>query len=392
MRLYSQRDEENIRAERQVREWIRSGFFDKEQAKRLEAELEIDLRRTNKFLRLVLFAFGLVIVAATFVLAVIQFDLDEELPFALAALPTAGICFMGAQHLAGKQRFYRFGIEEALAVSAVIYFGLGVGAMVSMVDGTWWSESAAFAGLLGASAAAFVVYRRFGYVYAALGAMACLAASNFQIRQSVDMERVLVVGMLFAVVVIVRSKRLQHGDEFPGDEYGIILAAAYAGIYVATNIQLFNFDLPVPSPTAFSPTFYWSSYVLTWLLPAAGLYLGLRDKDRLLFDMSLASALATLITNKMYLGLTRQTWDPILLGVLLVSVAVLVRRWLATGANGQRNGFIADRILSSDKRSVSLVGSATVVLQPDIPVSTPQEQGFKPGGGRSGGAGASSSF
>ena len=180
MRLYSQRDEENIRAERQVREWIRSGFLDKEQATRLEAELEIDLRRTNKFLRLVLFAFGLVIVAATFVLAVIQFDLDEELPFALAALPTAGICFFGAQHLAGKQRFYRFGIEEALAVSAVIYFGLGVGAMVSMVDGTWWSESAAFAGLLGASAAAFVVYRRFGYVYAALGAMACLAARIFR--------------------------------------------------------------------------------------------------------------------------------------------------------------------------------------------------------------------
>ena len=193
------------------------------------------------------------------------------------------------------------------------------------------------------------------------------------------MERVLVVGMLFAVLVIVRSKRLQHGDEFPGDDYGIILAAAYAGIYVAINIQLFNFDLPVPSRTAFSPTFYWSSYVLTWLLPAAGLYLGLRDKDRLLFDVSLASALATLITNKMYLGLTRQTWDPILLGLLLVGVAVLVRRWLATGANGQRNGFIADRILSSDKRAVSLVGGATVVLQPDIPVSTPQEQGFKGG-------------
>ena len=62
--------------------------------------------------------------------------------------------------------------------------------------------------------------------------------------------------------------------------------------------------------------FYWFTYVVTWVLPLVGLRLGVREKDRALMDVSLVMALVTLLTNKPYLGWPRQTWDPIVLGVL----------------------------------------------------------------------------
>ena len=50
------------------------------------------------------------------------------------------------------------------------------------------------------------------------------------------------------------------------------------------------------------------------LLPAIGLFVAIREKNRPLLDVNIVLVLATLATNKPYLGTARQTWDPILLG------------------------------------------------------------------------------
>ena len=49
--------------------------------------------------------------------------------------------------------------------------------------------------------------------------------------------------------------------------------------------------------------------------------------------------MGTLASNKPYLGWSRQTWDPIVFGILLVAVAMSVRRWLLRGVDGHRRGF-----------------------------------------------------
>jgi uncharacterized membrane protein YgcG len=87
----------------------------------------------------------------------------------------------------------------------------------------------------------------------------------------------------------------------------------------------------------------------------------------------------------------RQTWDPILLGLFLIGTVVVLRRWLSSG---DRNGFTASRILISDKRGISALGTASAALHPipQMPAETPSTRDLEPGGGRSGGAGASGSF
>jgi uncharacterized membrane protein YgcG len=198
------------------------------------------------------------------------------------------------------------------------------------------------------------------------------------------MERGLVVAILLLIFVTARSGRLSYGDDFPGDDYGVIQATAAAGIYLASNLRLTDAQA--------TGTFYWFTYALSWLIPIVTLTMSLRSKDRPLLDVSLGMALATLVTNKPYLGLPRQPWDPILFGVFLIIIAITVRRWLSNAPAGRRHGFTSARVLTGDRRLLNVVGTASAVFQSDIPTnaSAPAKPEF--GGGRSGGAGASGSF
>jgi hypothetical protein len=103
--------------------------------------------------------------------------------------------------------------------------------------------------------------------------------------------------------------------------------------------------------------------------------------------------LVTIGTNKPYLGLPRQPWDPILFGILLMGSAILLRRWLSKGENGQRYGFTATRLLAGEQRILSVVATASAALhQPGISAPAESSSKLDPGGGRSGGAGSSGSF
>jgi uncharacterized membrane protein YgcG len=246
-------------------------------------------------------------------------------------------------------------------------------------------------GLLIGAGGGFGIYRRFGFVYAAVGSMACAAAIPFQLDLSATVRHVLAVAIFASVLVVVRSKRLQYQDEYPGDEYGLLQAAAWAGLYVALNLQL----TWTPWVTGL---FYWCTYVMTWVLPLVGLRLSIRDQDRALMDVSLVMALVTLLTNKPYLGWPRHTWDPILLGVLLMAIAIALRRWLSMGPGGERHGFTPARLLSQDSAVLTLLSAASAAFQPSAP-SSPRDPAPRPDpgapdfdGGRSGGGGAGGTF
>ena len=70
--------------------------------------------------------------------------------------------------------------------------------------------------------------------------------------------------------------------------------------------------------TEFSRPFYWATWVLIWCLPPVVLARGIRQKDRFVIAVGAIVAILTLVTNKPYLGWPRHTWDPMLLGVLLI--------------------------------------------------------------------------
>src|SRR5207247_2989522 len=84
------------------------------------------VRRTNTLLRLVLFLFTAIIIGASLLLLIDILHITEDRAMAMACPAAAAFCFGLAELLVAKFRVYRFGVEEALAIGAVVLVIAGV--------------------------------------------------------------------------------------------------------------------------------------------------------------------------------------------------------------------------------------------------------------------------
>ncbi|HEX6162994.1 MAG TPA: hypothetical protein VFZ31_06505 [Vicinamibacterales bacterium] len=382
--IYRRDDERKIRVRGLVTDWTASGLLQAEQRDRMLADLHVDYRRTNIYLRGALFVFGIVLLNAAVGLLALMLDLREAFGFLLMSA-AIGMFFL-AQWLIARYRFYRFGLEEASAVSAIVSFGMG--AAIFMRSG--FSSLRGFIALAGAS---FIVFNRYGYLYAGIAAVifAGIIPFNFGIFTGLvaDTPRRLMAIVIFVIIFgLARERRKDHDDEFPGDLYGALETTAWIGIYVLTNLKISEW-LSIPDGV---PVFYWATYAFTWILPAVGLLLAVIDRHRWLLDASILMAIVTLMTNKPYLGGVQKPWDPIVFGLVMIAIAVALKRWLSSGADGSRSGFIAERLLASERERLAIAGGATA-LGPGAPrphTHEPPPPTF--GGGHSGGGGAAGKF
>jgi hypothetical protein len=380
MNVYSRDDERAIRIQRLVRDWNKSGLVNDDQRDRMLGDLTVNLRRTNIFLRLTLMVFGLLIVAAAAGLTMVIIDPSSGVTTGIA-LVLGVICFAAAQSMVTKFRFYRFGVEEALAIAAVVFFVWFGALLFGNRFESWYAFGFATAGC-------YLLYARFGYLYAVIAAIGFAVFFIFGIQQSDTFRRLFSFILLLTVFFFARERRQDHDWDFPADSYAVIEAVAWGALYLVANLRI--------SPWLSQPDdvkqFYWATYGLIWLLPIAGLSFAIRDRHRLMLNVNIVLAIVTLMSNKPYLGAVSKPWDPILFGVMLIAVSLGLRRWLANGPNGSRSGFVAHRLLESEKAALSMAGAATVLAP-----GAPQPAAHEPpppefGGGRSGGAGVSGSF
>src|SRR5262245_19760613 len=203
MNCYAPIDEEKIRTQSCVREWTRSGFLDAGQSERISEGLRVDLRRTNPFLRAVLFVFTVLIAAASIALFATTFHINDNGPIALTCLVSSGICYALAEYLIRRFRLYRFGVEEALAVCAVLLFAIATIALTDrLIERNTFEQTVA--ALSAGGIGALAVYWRFGYLYAVIAFLSCLAALPFQFHLTLPVERGLVALILLGTLLIAR--------------------------------------------------------------------------------------------------------------------------------------------------------------------------------------------
>lgn len=385
MSAYRLDDERAIRVGRLVEDWTQSGLLTLEQREIITPQLAVDLRRTNKYLRATLFVFGGVILQSAFgLLAVMIGGLADKSTASVLCIAAGSLCFWLARHLVSQYHLYRFGVEEVAALSSVGLTAFGV-ALFFGGGGEWPLAVgvAVAAGMFGA------LFLHFGFVYAGVLGLVAAAALPFQFGSFEPIQRVGAVILLMALAAAARVTRTKHGDDYPGDALTIVEAAAWLGIYLLVNLVVSSGFSPLDRGS----TPFWITYAGIWILPAAGLWLSLRGRERPLLWVSLVMALATLLSNKEYLGSPRYEWDPIVFGVFLMAIAIVVRRWLAAGDGGMRHGYTASRLVASDKSRIGALAMVSAA-QVDVPVapSAPAADPGIGGGGRSGGAGAGGSF
>jgi hypothetical protein len=392
LRAYSASSEEALRARDLLKDWAGEGFLTQEQYQRMEQETVCDLRRTNIFLRMVLFFFTLIIVGAAVALFVRQSSMQ---PTGVLLLVFAVLSYAGAEFAVSQARLYRYGIEEALAVCSVGFLCLGM-------QFAFFENGSNSLVLATGVIASLWIWRRFGLLYAYLAAMIFIVFVPGHWTQSHAAQHLIVVAFYAAGLLTVAALRPRYRFTYLNNEYSIAEALLWLGIYLAINLQLSSVNLleqwqlwrGAVTIAEFSGPFYWATWVLTWCLPPAVLARGVLRKDRFVIAVGAVTAVLTFVTNKPYLGWPRHTWDPMLLGALLIGVALFIRRWLAKGPGGIRHGFTAQRLSGKDKTWMSAGATAIGLVTPGAITPTPQtdSSGVHFGGGDSGGAGASSDF
>lgn len=390
IRRYSDEDERRIRLQRRVGDWANAGLIDSAQRHDLDARLAVDLKRTNGWLRGVLGFFTIVVSFAVMGLVGRIVGVSSRDGWAVAQVVVGAAYLAAADLLAGPGRLYRYGVEEMLAASAVALFALGASSVVR--PSTSGADAETIAVLLVLAAGGCWLYARFGLVYAAAGAAVCAGLLPFRFGWGEIAERTGAAAIFAAIFVGVRILRLRHHDEFPGDDYGAIQLAPLAGAYLALNLRVAD-PINAAAVTRFPAWFYWSTYAATWLIPIAALAAAIRQKDRPLLTMGIVLLLGTLATNKPYLGMVHESWDPMILGALLMGGAIGLRRWLAAAPGGQRGGYIATPILARDRELLSALATASVLVPAGglrSATADPNAASFQ--GGRSGGGGGGDSY
>ena len=400
MRAYAASSEDALRTRTLLKDWAGEGFVTQAQYQRMEQETVCDFRRTNIFLRLVLFFFTLIIVGAAVALFFTVFlSRPGQEATGILLLIFAAICYAAAEVAVSQGRLYRYGIEEALGVCSVGFLCAGM-------QFAWFEGPSAapremeFLVFAVGAIASLWIWHRFGLFYAFLGAMILAVFVPGYWTASHAAQHVTVAafyaGGVMAIVAVRRRYRFAYLDE----AYSIAEALLWLGIYLAINLQLSSTELPgiwrgaAGSAGEYPRPFYWSTWVLTWCVPPVVLARGLLRKDRFVIAVGAVAAVLTLVTNKPYLGWERHTWDPMLLGALLFGAALMIRRWLGRGPGGVRHGFTAQRLSGRDKRWMNIGTMAFGLVAPQSTTPSPKAESpdVRFGGGDSGGGGASSDF
>ena len=399
MRIYTESGEETLRARKLLKQWAGDGDLGNEQCQRLEQDTVSDLRTTNIFLRLVLFFFTIIAVAAAVGLFFVMFlSRPSQQTTGIFLLIFAAVSYTATEVAVAHFRLYRHGIEEALAVCSVALLCAGVG--IGFFSDTSSHGIQLVVPAVGAIASLWIWYRfNLWYAFPAAMIFAIFLPGYWTLSHSAQL---VFIAMLYAAgLICIAPIRSRHRFDYLEDVYSLAEAFLWFGIYLVFNLKISEFSLLSHfwgSPTRFTPgpagPFYWTTWVLIWCLPPLILARGVRQKDRFIIAVGAITAVLTLVTNKPYLGWQRHTWDPILLGIALTGVALFLRRWLALGPGGVRHGFTAARLSGKDKHAMS-VGSAVLGLvapQSITPAPQPTNPDFHFGGGGSGGGGASGDF
>jgi hypothetical protein len=359
MRAYSASSEETLRARDLLNDWAGEGFLTAEQRQHMEQDTAGDLRRTNIFLRIVLFLFTLVVVGAAVGLFFTIFlpRSASETTIGSFLVAFAVVSYAAAEIAVSQFRFYRHGIEEALAACSVgflcagIFFAFVNSAMLSSHQrGTEFLVPA-----VGAIASLWI-WHRFGFAYASLAAMIFGCWLPVYWTPSHAAQHVLVAVLYSLGLIAVVAFRPRYRLTYLNTTYAIAEGLLWFGIYLAINLQLSSVSVArgwlgdlwpgssglggvgagASTSTEFSKPFYWATWVLIWCLPPIVMARGLRLKDRFVIAAGAVAACLTLVTNKPYLGWERHTWDAMLFGAVLIAVALLLRRWLARGPTSLR--------------------------------------------------------
>jgi hypothetical protein len=176
-----------------------------------------------------------------------------------------------------------------------------------------------------------------------------------------------------------------------------VIALAVIALYAA--LHLGSWDSGFVEALATTGTSRWRDSPLrpmaiagTALIPLAAIAFGLATRRRLFLDLGLALGIVSLATLRFYVHVA-PLWVVLTLGgAAALAAALAARRFLASGAGGERRGLTADPLFEDVAPQGELEAAAALAAAPGVRPTTHDDRTLTPGGGRFGGGGASGEY
>jgi hypothetical protein len=367
-----------------ARDWESAGLVDAPTAAKITAELGPPPARAAWPLRLVLFGFTTLCVAALVGLFVVN-DRDRT-AVGLFCLFAAAFAAAGAERLIRAYAFHRHGVEEALVAAAAVLLALGVERTLDA--GRAWSDREwIFPAALAAASA--LAYARYGYRLAAIGVAAGLGllVASFDVGE--NWTRVLLAALyagLLAALAFAPGLPRRERERLEIARFFLALSVPLA-LNVRLEYALRGYEWYGGREL---DAFGWLTFAAIFALPAAAFAWGVVSRSRALLWAGALDFLVAQCSVKPYFGLARNSWDPAALGAELIAAALLLKRWLDAGPGGRRGAY-SSREMGGSRAEGALgllagaaaAAPAAATRAPDVPRGE---------GGGFGGGGASGSF
>jgi hypothetical protein len=304
-------------------------------------------------------------------------------------------CVVATERLEVSPRLARRGAAGAAAFWGNLLFLAGLGLLLHQIPAIPGEDALRLFLLTSALTWAAACWRWGSPLFAGLS-----VASLFVLLAQVPFGRVLwiVVGVVLAGFA---ARRLDDGALAPSHRRAamVVLLAAVAALYIALNIYSLDHDLlqrlrPLAPPRVVpSAVLFAGAAVATAVLPLGVLAWGWRSRRTVLLDAGIVLVALSLVTLRYYVHVA-PFWAVLLVsGATLVALALAVERALRRVPGGEQAGFTTDTLFSDDRgQQVLQVVAVAGTLTPAAAAAASADKSFVPGGGASGGAGASGKF
>ncbi len=315
----------------QIREktdyWFKKGFISDAQSKEIEEKYPVGFYSPNPFIRVGLAIFSFILVMAVAGLFMLFFSPDGRFASIIFSLIFGiGLLAILEKVFIQQKNHYRSGIDDCL-----IYVGLGALAFAiseSLPYGTPDEIRFLFFLIFAFIATVRYVDLLLGLVSAALAVAITLMLINR--LSGVYAPAILpFVGMICAALLYFMAINFGKKYDFRFWQTPLLFveAAALLLFYASGNywvIQNVGQDFYQMESVPLAP-FFW---FLTFLVPAAYIFLGLRRHDRLLLDIGFFCVVAAIASFRYYFNVMPLAWAATLAGAVLLVVSRLCIQFL----------------------------------------------------------------
>lgn len=378
---------EAIKIQPLVVKWEEKNLINADTSQKIQTTYKNTLYTPTIFIRIALFVFTCIITSAF---------------LGLVTLVTPGgssdaaigirCCIYGIMVLAAleftirEKKTYRAGMDDALLYISLSLFLTGLCLLITKIANT---ENEI---LICITLLPFLIAASIRYIDRLLAALAfcCLFALVFFILQSSGsffQSLLPFAGILLSAIIYYYNKKLYTANYLVWwDSLIIVELLSLFTFYLSGNylivrelsVELMNLQLEEGSDIPLAFIFY----TFTVLIPLLYLYMGIKNRDRIMLRSGLLLVALSVLTFKYYYSLGHHEISLTLAGICMITVSYLTMVYLKKSASGftSKND---DAVLNTDLESALIAQTFS---------GKNNEQGFDFGGGKSGGGGAGGNF